>query len=428
MSDAGSAVGTLAALRDGVQEVARRCADAIDAREGDLHAFAWWDRDAFLARARVAGELPAGALRGLPVGVKDVIDTAGIPTERGARLFAGRVPDVSAAVVERIEAAGAVVAGKTVTAELAHAAPGPTRNPWDPERTPGGSSMGSAAGVAARMIPAAIGTQTNSSVIMPATLCGVVGFKPTAGTTDATGVMTFSESLDELGCFGATVADAAVLVPYLGPALAGLATPPPRAIGELRIGVAHGPGWPEVADAVDARVEACVRRLAERAGEVVRVGPPAPFEQVRSVHRTIMAREGSRNLGPAVRAQPGGVRDITRRFLEEGAAISEREYRAALTKREAIVEAFDTLMTFDVLLTTAAPDEAPGRQGTGDARCCTAWTLVGAPALALPCGRGPHGLPIGIQLVGRRGGDADLLAIAATIEDVAADLAPAALD
>ncbi|HKF18965.1 MAG TPA: amidase, partial [Candidatus Dormibacteraeota bacterium] len=161
-------------------------AATIAEREPEVKAFAWLD----LERAkRLAASAPPGPLRGRWVGIKDVIDTAGIPTERGSALFAGRVPERSATVVERIEAAGGVVAGKTVTAELASFTPGPTTNPWNPARTPGGSSMGSAAAVAARMLPLATGTQTAGSVIRPAAFCGVVGFKPSVGLIPREGVM-----------------------------------------------------------------------------------------------------------------------------------------------------------------------------------------------------------------------------------------------
>jgi Asp-tRNA(Asn)/Glu-tRNA(Gln) amidotransferase A subunit family amidase len=395
-------------------ELARRCAAAVAAREPDVAAFAWWDTEDLLARARIADGIQGGALRGLPIGIKDIIDTAGIPTERGSRLFAGRVPERSAAIVERLEAQGAVLAGKTVTAELAHAAPGPARNPWNAERTPGGSSMGSAAAVGAGMLPAALGTQTNSSVIMPATLCGAVGYKPTGGSTDLEGVMAFSESLDELGCFGATVADVAVIAPWLGDALRRLPSSPARVdAGALRIGVAHGPGWPKVALAVADRLEAVAGAL----GELERLEAPWDLGSVAATHRTIMAYEGNRNLGAAVRERPDAVHEITRVFFERGAAIGDHSYRGALAARDRVIEAYDTFVEpFDVILTTAAPDEAPGRAGTGDARCCTVWTLAGAPAVALPCGGGPQGLPIGVQLVGRRGKDASLLAAAAAIE------------
>src|SRR5215831_16506730 len=181
---------------------------AIREREAVVRAFAWLD----LERARRStAAAPPGPLQGQWVGIKDVIDTAGIPTERGSALFRGRVPDRSATAVTRIEAAGGVVVGKTVTAELASSTPGPTTNPWDRSRTPGGSSMGSAAAVAAGMLPLATGTQTAGSIIRPAAFCGVVGFKPSAGTIPRDGVMILSETLDQLGGFAATVAEAAEL-------------------------------------------------------------------------------------------------------------------------------------------------------------------------------------------------------------------------
>ncbi|HEX2186054.1 MAG TPA: amidase, partial [Chloroflexota bacterium] len=155
-------------------------------------------------------------LCGIPLGIKDIIDTAGIPTEHGSALFRGRVPERSAPVVQALEGAGAIVLGKTVTAEMAYFHPGPTRNPWNPARTPGGSSMGSAAAVAAGIVPGAVGTQTNGSVIRPAAFCGVVGFKPSAGRISRTGVLCFSHTLDQLGAFASTVEGVAWLAAAMG--------------------------------------------------------------------------------------------------------------------------------------------------------------------------------------------------------------------
>jgi len=392
-----------------------RCLEVVARREPDVRAFAWLDPE----RARAAAALACsggGRLAGLPVGVKDVIDTAGIPTERGSALYAGRVPARSAAVVRRLEDAGAVMFGKTVTAELAFAYPGPTRNPWDLTRTPGGSSMGSAAAVAAGMLPAALGTQTNSSIVMPAALCGVVGFKPSAGVTDRTGVMAFSPTLDELGCLGAGVADVAALAPLLGDVEPAAAV----ALERLRVRAAFGPGWPQAAPCVAAAFERALAAL-RAAGARVEPADGAPFATARDVHRTIMAFEAWGELGADASARPELVSDWLLRYLAEGERLTAAEHRAALAARERLIAAFDRLIEgADAILCPSAPDEAPDAAGTGDPRFCTLWTLVGAPALNLPCGRGPHGLPLGLQLVGRRGGDAALLGVAHALEPVVA--------
>jgi Asp-tRNA(Asn)/Glu-tRNA(Gln) amidotransferase A subunit family amidase len=354
-------------------------------------------------------------LHGLPLGIKDVFDTEGIPTECGTPLLAGRVPSRSAAAVVALEQAGAYVLGKTVTAELAFAAPGPTRNPWDSERTPGGSSMGSAAGVAAGMLPAAIGTQTNSSIVMPASLCGVVGYKPTAGSIPTDGVLEFSATLDQVGSFGQSVAAAAIVAS----AMAGNEGSEPVSATDRppAIGIADMPETAEAAPAVRQRLRRAVAVLREAGAVVATVALPAPLREARAVHRTIMAREGASSLGPLVARDPDAVSAVLSRFLAEGASTREEAYREALRKREEIAEIVDGLAApYDALVCPAAPDEAPTRETTGDPRFCTLWTLAGSPALVLPNGRGPARLPIGLQLVAARGGDDRLLQAAAWVE------------
>jgi Asp-tRNA(Asn)/Glu-tRNA(Gln) amidotransferase A subunit family amidase len=391
-----------------------RCLAVVERREQEVRAFAWLDPEQACARAAAA---VSGPLAGLPVGVKDIIDTAGIPTERGSALYGGRVPERSAAVVRRLEAAGAVIFGKTVTAELAFAYPGPTRNPWDPTRTPGGSSMGSAAAVGAGMLPAALGTQTNSSIIMPAALCGVVGFKPSAGRSDCEGVMAFSPTLDELGCLAETVEDVIAVAPVLGDLALDAAT---SSVAGLRVLSAFGSGWPDAAPCVSERFAYAVETL-RAAGARVLPTDGAPFAEARAAHRTIMAYEAWVQLGADVSARPQLVSEWLRRFLAEGKQLTADDHRAALDARDALITAFDRLIDgADVIVSPSAPDEAPEAAGTGDPRFCTLWTLVGAPAINLPCGRGPHGLPIGLQLIGKRGEDAALLAFARAIEPLVA--------
>jgi Asp-tRNA(Asn)/Glu-tRNA(Gln) amidotransferase A subunit family amidase len=407
----------VAAIRAGTvsaEAVVVSCADAIDERERDVRAFACLTVGAALQRARELADanLP---LAGLPFAVKDVIDTAGIPTECGSPLFAGRVPETSASIVDRLTGLGGALVGKTVTAELAFAAPGPTRNPWDLSRTPGGSSMGSAAGVAARMTPLALGTQTNSSVIMPAALCGVVGFKPSAGSLATDGVMAFSPTLDQLGWFTATAGDAAFVAALLldiGPA-------PP---GAGRLAVLRTAEWAAASPSVRKRFEAVLADLRGAGFELVdEPAVPAALADARRIHRTIMAYEAVRALGAAVASRPQVVSDVLRRFLAEGELIDDDAYADALRARADLIDSCtDWLAGFDAVLTPAAPDEAPSAAGTGDARFCTAWTLIGAPAIVVPSGRGAAGLPVGLQLVAAPGADAALLGAARAVEPVVA--------
>ena len=295
------------------EALTRACLDRIAAREPEVAAWAWLDPEAAMTRARAADAAMAagravGPLHGIPLGIKDIMHTRGIPTEMGSAAFAGFVPDASAAVVERIEAAGAFVLGKTVTAELAYFTPGKTRNPWNPAHTPGGSSSGSAAAVAAGMAPGALGTQTNGSVIRPAAFCGVVGFKPSAGLIPRGGILPFSPSLDQVGVFARRVEDAGLLAAVLvghdprdaasiepGGIAAGMAEPEPLARPPSLLAV-RSPVWDQ-AEAAQQRMFADNLAALRCAGaKVVERELPEPFAEAHAAHRTIMAFEAARQL------------------------------------------------------------------------------------------------------------------------------------
>ena len=390
-------------------------AAAIAAREPVVRAFAWLD----LERAkRLAASAPPGPLQGRWVGIKDIIDTAGIPTECGSALFAGRVPERSATVVERIEAAGGVVAGKTVTAELASFTPGPTTNPWNPARTPGGSSMGSAAAVAAGMLPLATGTQTAGSVIRPAAFCGVVGFKPSGGLIPREGVMILSETLDQLGGFAATVADAAELCSVMAAADLSPAPEPVRP----RFRIYRSPQWVEMEPGAREHFQSSVETLRRAGAAIEEPDPPPGLDGALAVQRPIPLYETARNLNPEVARAPHLVSEHFRSRLAIGAAISESDYKAALAERSRLVEAVRKwAAACDAILTPPAPGEAPGLETTGDPRLCARWTLIGAPAISVPAGRGPRGLPLGLQLCGAPGEDRALLGAAAWVERALAE-------
>lgn len=399
-----------------------RCLTRIAESEEIVRAFAWLDEDRARRLAIAAdetGEVSSSPLHGVPIGVKDIIDTAGIPTECGTALLRGRVPLESADVVTALERRGAYTLGKTVTAELAFAAPGPTRNPWNPERTPGGSSMGSAAGVAAGFFPVALGTQTNSSVIMPAALCGVVGFKPSAGSVSTAGILPFSPTLDQLGCFATSVEDVALVAD----AIAGPLLFPRRETDAAPvIGVPALAEFEEAAPAIRASFERSLLALADQGATVERLSLPQALAAARAVHRTIMAFEAAQEIGPLVGSDPSQASDMLQRFLAEGAAVDVDAYARALEERARAREGFlDLARGVDLIACPAAPDEAPSREGTGDPRFCTLWSLVGAPALTLPAGRGPSGLPIGLQLVASNGADGALLETARWVEAALAE-------
>jgi Asp-tRNA(Asn)/Glu-tRNA(Gln) amidotransferase A subunit family amidase len=390
---------------------------AIRSLEPVVKAFAWID----LERARkLSADAPSGRLSGAWVGIKDIVDTAAIPTERGCALFRGRVPATSATLVARIEAAGGVVVGKTVTAELASAMPGPTTNPWDSTRTPGGSSMGSAAAVAAGMVPLAIGTQTAGSVIRPAAYCGVVGFKPTAGTVSLQGVMVLSETVDAVGAFASTVAGAAELVSVM--AAIDLSPDPPR--HAPRYGIYRSPEWHRLEAAAVDNLDRAVAMLQAAGGTVDEAVAPAGFDDAIPIHRRIRDVEANRNLGSDVARAPELVSASFRRGLAAGEGTSEADYRAAIAERERLVAAAARWAAgYDAILSPPATGEAPVLTTTGDPSFCTRWSLVGAPAITIPSGRGPAGLPLGLQLCGAPGSDRQLLGAAAWAEAALVELA-----
>ncbi len=399
-----------------VERAVRRYAET----EPQIHAFAWLDAARAQHFATVSDERrrtrgAVGPLEGIPIGVKDIFDTAGIPTENGSALFAGRVPDTSCPAVRSAEAAGAIVLGKTVTAELAFLTPGQTLNPWDPSRTSGGSSMGSAAAVAAGVVPAAIGSQTNGSVIRPAAFCGVVGFKPTVGRIPTEGVFEFSHTLDHVGVFARSVRGAGLFAAIL----AGETERAPHADHDKtpRFAALRTSEWEHASDEMRARFQADVDALALVGGPVEWPKPPAGLDDAPSILRTVMLYEAGQTVLPKVARRPETVSAFARAQLAEGARIDHRVYAQALAARDRLVATFlDWASEYDAILTPPAVGEAPAPDTTGDPRFCSRWSLTGAPAITIPTGLGPNRLPLGLQLVGAPGDDERLLAAAAWAE------------
>jgi Asp-tRNA(Asn)/Glu-tRNA(Gln) amidotransferase A subunit family amidase len=414
LEDLGSAVEAIRGKELSSAELIEACLDRYRATEPRLHAFAWLDPDRArrLARERDSEE-PFGLLHGVPVGVKDIFDTAGIPTECGSALFRGRVPDRSAAVVRALEAAGAIVVGKTVTAELAFLTPGPTRNPYDLDRTPGGSSMGSAAAVAAGVIPGAIGSQTNGSVVRPGAFSGAVGFKPTGGRLPTAGALEFSKTLDQVGTFAGDVASVARLTAAAsGDALdewwSGPFARPPR-LAAIRTS-----DWDAADRAMQTRFQADVDELASEGGPIEWPALPDGLDEAPAIIQIVMAYESARTLGPLAESRPADVSEKARAFFARGRGIPRDEYERTIRERLRLIAAFNEWAApYDAILTLPATGEAPGPETTGDPRFCSRWTFVGAPALVIPTGLGPSGLPLGLQLVGARGSDRRLLGAAA---------------
>ncbi len=349
--------------------------------------------------------------------MKDIFDTAGIPTENGSALFAGRIPDRTAAAVRAAEGAGAIVLGKTVTAELAYLTPGPTRNPWDLSRTPGGSSMGSAASVAAGVVPAAIGSQTNGSTIRPAAFCGLVGYKPTVGRISLDGAFEFSHTLDHAGVFARSVRSVGLFAAIL----AGDSERAPRADDARvpRLAALRTSEWEQASDVMRERFGADVDLLADAGGPIEWPVPPASLDDAARILRTVMLYEGARALLPQIARRPELVSALAREQLAEGARMTDRAYQDAMRERDQLIAAFaDWAAPYDAILTPPVNGEAPSADTTGDPRFCSRWSLLGAPAVTIPTALGPHRLPLGLQLVAAQGDDDRLLAAALWAESV----------
>ena len=399
--------------------------ERIAETEPKIGAFAFLDPD---HARKVSGMIDAfrgsgraiGALHGLPVGVKDIIDTADMPTENGTPIDAGRRPRQDATIVQRLRAAGAIVIGKTVTTELAYYHPGKTRNPHNPDHTPGGSSSGSAAAVAAGMVPFAIGTQTNGSVIRPASFCGVVGFKPTHGLIPRTGILRQSAALDTVGVFARTVEDAALLAD----AIAGFdpldadtrVMPAPRLLDTAR---SDPPVRPTLAfvkthawDAATPETKVGFAELTEALGDAcTEVALPEIFAEGTGAQRSLMVTGFARHFNAYYERSGDRLSEIMREAIEEGRRVSAVDYLEALDWREALNNGLEQLFDrYDAIVTPAAPGEAPsGLDSTGNPIFNGLWTLCGVPAITLPLLQGPNGLPVGVQLIGRWGEDARLL-------------------
>ncbi|MGI9450867.1 MAG: amidase [Geminicoccaceae bacterium] len=434
-----SALELAALIKEGKhssEEVVEAHLGRIESVDPAIQAWAFLDPDYARAQARIADAArkdgkPLGPLHGVPVGVKDIIDTHDMPTESGTVLDEGRRPAKDAVVVERLRAAGAILLGKTVTTELAYYAPSKTRNPHDPSRTPGGSSSGSAAAVASHMAPVAIGTQTNGSVIRPASFCGTVGYKPTFGLIPRTGVLAQSFHLDTIGTFGRSLGDAALLADCLiGHDSGDPATKPVAALNlaaaatskaacKPKLGFVRTPVW----DQAEASTEDAFSSLVDQLDpHCVSMELPAPFETGHQLQRLLMTGGFAFNLGHYETRGRDLLSQHMQMAINVGREVRAHDYLHAAAMIEVFNDHLSTLFeTCDAILTPAAPGAAPkGLGSTGNPAFCTLWTLCGTPAITLPLLKGDGGLPLGVQLVGPRGGDVRLMQtaawLAATIE------------
>jgi len=410
------------------EELVQACLERIGQVDGEIEAWTHLDPEAARAQAESLNAhrqkgLALGPLHGIPVGVKDIIDTLDMPTELGTVLHAGRQPDADATVVSLLREAGAVLPGKTVTTELAVFAPGKTKNPHNPDHTPGGSSSGSAAAVAAGMVPLAVGTQTNGSMIRPASFCGVYGFKPSFGRISRHGVLCQSPPLDTLGVFARTLEDLALLAdvlmvyddrdadmrPVPRPKISEISAEEPP--GDPHLAFVRTPAWDQAEESTKDAFRELIEHLNETRRDIVTiVDLPPVFEEAHEVHRVIMERDLAKSFATEYSGGKDQLSDILCQMIERGQEVTDDAYAEAVARiPEFTNEIHEITNDYDAILTPSAPGEAPkGLEATGNPAFCTIWTLCGTPALNLPIFQGPAGLPIGAQLIGGRDDDARL--------------------
>jgi Asp-tRNA(Asn)/Glu-tRNA(Gln) amidotransferase A subunit family amidase len=433
-------------IREGVissQQLVEACLARVRETDAQVQAWAFLDAEHALAQARDADDYrlsgqAIGALHGVPVGIKDIIDTGDMPTENGSVLHAGRTPSRDATVVAMLRAAGAIIMGKTVTTEFATRQPGKTRNPHNPAHTPGGSSSGSAAAVAAGMVPLALGSQTNGSTIRPASYCGVYGFKPTHGLIPRHGMFQLSRTLDHVGLFARTIDDLALLmeqlagyderdpdsrprarVPYREVAVEEPPLPPLFAFVKT-------PRWEGVDDDARTAFAELMDVLGDRAEELELISA----DEAAAWHRVIMEAEMAVNLRREWEQGRERLSGAIRERIESGRAARAHDYLRALAAIPQLNASFTELFEqrYDAILTPASFGTAPaGLESTGDPAFCALWTLCGTPAVSVPLMQGANGLPLGVQLVGPRHGDGRLLRTARwLVSRVEADTGPPA--
>jgi Asp-tRNA(Asn)/Glu-tRNA(Gln) amidotransferase A subunit family amidase len=407
-------------------ELVQSCLERIEATEEQVQAWTYLDPEYALVQAKAADEWrlsgrPIGGLQGVPVGLKDIIDTGDMPTENGSVLHVGRTPSRDAAVVERLRAAGAVIMGKTVTTEFATRQPGKTRNPHNPAHTPGGSSSGSAAAVAAGMVPLALGSQTGGSTIRPGSYCGVYALKPTHGLVSRHGMFQLSRSLDHVGLFARTAEDLGLLLEEVAghderdPDTHPRARGPYRAVAmeappiEPRFGLFRSGRWSQVEEDARAALDELVGHLG---GRVEEFELAAGADELTEWHRTIMDAELAVSLEREWERGRDRLSASLRARIEHGHALRAPEYLRAKARVAPLAATFTELFEqrYDAILTPAAAGTAPaGLESTGEPTFCMLWTMLGLPAVSLPILQGANGLPLGVQLVGPRHGDGRLL-------------------
>jgi len=406
-------------------DLTQACLEHIKNHDDNIEAWAFLDGDLALATAKIADDYrhqgkPLGPLHGIPIGIKDIIDTEQMPTEMGTPLHKGRTPSEDAKLVSLLKEAGAVILGKTVTSEMAVLSPGKTRNPHNHAHTPGGSSSGSAAAVASSMVPVAIGTQTNGSVIRPASYCGVFGFKPTYGSISRHRVLQGSAPLDTIGIFANSLEDIAIVADTLmvfdandpnmemksRPQISEISSQAPPL--DPRFAFVRSPVW----NRAEENTKDGFRELIEHLGGTIDLFDlPSIFDRAHDAHRILMEADIAKNYQKIYETNKDILSSTLCEMIERGQKITAVDYNQALDLRSELKYILnDIFEDYDAIITPSAPGEAPkGIESTGDPSFCTIWSLCGTPALNLPILQGEQDLPIGVQLVGNFNDDARLI-------------------
>lgn len=402
-------------------DLVEACFARIDRHEPKVHAWAYLDRDRALADAkRLTDELQRGEdrgpLHGIPVGIKDIIDVYDMPTGCGSKLWANSYARKDATCVARLRQAGAIILGKTVTTPFAFLDPPPTRNPWNLDRTPGGSSSGSAAAVACGMCFAALGTQTGGSVTRPASFCGVYSIKPTHGRINTDGVLPFAPTLDTVGVMANSVPDLA----HVYQAVAGPSSVIEDCAREIEspadLGTQRQIGIKRLRGIFDTLAEPVMKAALDQLCLGSSIVPPPGFSEVHARHRVIMVVEGASVHESRFRRHPDDYPPMIAALIEEGMRIPAVEYRRALEFRQSFQNDMPASRDLTILATPAAPGPAPDPSTTGNAVCNAPWTFLGMPTVSLPFAWTPDGLPLAIQLTGWWNGESKLLGEAAALE------------
>lgn len=399
-------------------QLVRACFARIEQRDSAVHAWTVLQKNAAIARAETLDNgAVTGLLHGLPIGVKDLFDTADLPTGYGSPIYEKHRPAMDAAAVAICRAAGAIVLGKTVTTEFATYQAGPTRNPRNEAYTPGGSSSGSAAAVADYMVPFALGSQTAGSIIRPAAYCGIVGYKPSFGSISRAGVKSLAESLDTVGGFARSVPDVALFASVMmrDARLLNLAYD-----GPPRVGMYRSLQWRHALPETKSAFARASQALSRAGAHVRELALPAEHCALVQLHSDIMAFEASQALAYEHLNHYGKLSAKLQAVLEAGARITAEEHirnlERAATSRNRVDAWFDDV---DVVIAPSASGEAPFvDQGTGDPQFSRAWTLFGLPCVHLPFTTGPQGLPVGLQVIGRMHDDHKTLSIAEWVHQV----------